>query len=102
MPNTMRRVLEEYLSFRINIDMATQNNADDIFKLLTGADNVSKINTRKKAKLNLLLSVCNILSHKAGMQPKNKNEILDAAKCFMDCLSQIDKMHINKMLLPED
>lgn len=101
MPNTLRRVLEEYLSFRINIDRATQNNAEDIFKLLTGKDDVSTIKPQKKIKLNGLLSVCNILSHQTSSQPKNKNEILNAAKCFVDCLENIDKLHINKMVLPE-
>lgn len=101
MPNTLRRVLEEYLSFRINIDRATQNNAEDIFKLLTGKDDVSTIKPQKKIKLNSLLSVCNILSHQASSQPKNKNEILNATKCFVDCLENIDKLHINKMVLQE-
>jgi len=101
MPNTLRRVLEEYLSFRINIDRATQSKADDIFKLLTGKNSVSDIKPQKKIKLNKLLSICNILSHSTNSQPKNKNEILDAAQCFIGCLEATDKLHIQKMVLPE-
>ena len=101
MPNTLRRVLEEYLSFRINIDRATQNKADDIFKLLTGENSVSDIKPQKKIKLNKLLSICNILSHNTNSQPKNKNEVLDAAQCFVGCLEMTDMLHIQKMILPE-
>lgn len=101
MPNTLRRVLEEYLNFRINIDRATQTNAEEIFKLLTGKDDISKINLRQRVKLNTLLSVCNVLSHGANSQARNKSEILAAAKTFVGCLKKIDKFHINKMVLPE-
>lgn len=95
MPNTMRRVLEEYVKFRVNVDFATASHNEDIAKALFGEE-LSKLSNTKKQKLNQLLSVCNILSHKAN-HPKNPSEIHESAKFLISSIEQYDKYHHLKM-----
>jgi wobble nucleotide-excising tRNase len=96
MPNTMRRVLEEYVKFRVNIDFATAGHDDDIAKALFG-EALSKLSNTKKQKLNNLLAICNILSHKAN-HPKNPSEIHESAKFLVGSIEQFDKYHHHKMI----
>jgi wobble nucleotide-excising tRNase len=95
MPNTMRRVLEEYIKFRINIDFATASHTGDISKALFGEE-LSQLSNTKKQKLSQLLAVCNILSHKAN-HPKNPSEIHESAKFLIGSIEQYDKYHHLKM-----
>lgn len=46
MPNTMRRVLEEHVKFRVNVDFATMGHDDDIAKALFGEE-LSKLSNTK-------------------------------------------------------
>lgn len=95
MPNTIRRVLEEYVKFRVNVDFATASHIDDIAKALFGEE-LSKLSNTKRQKLNQLLSVCNILSHKAN-HPKNPSEIHESAKFLVGSIEEYDKYHHLKM-----
>ena len=95
MPNTMRRILEEYVKFNVNVDFATAAKTGDICKALF-KDEVGNLSQTKKQKLNQLLSVCNILSHKAN-QPKNPSEIHESAKFLINTIKQNDKFHHLKM-----
>jgi wobble nucleotide-excising tRNase len=95
MPNTMRRILEEYIKFRVNVDFATASQNGDICKALFGEE-IATLSNTKKQKLNLLLDVCNILSHKAN-QPKNPSEIHDSAKFLISSIELNDKYHHIKM-----
>ena len=95
MPNTMRRVLEEYVKFRVDVDFATAGHDTDIAKALFGEE-LSTLSNTKKQRLNQLLSICNILSHKA-MHPKNPSEIHESAKFLIGSIEQYDKYHHLKM-----
>ena len=96
MPNTMRRVLEEYVKFRVDVDFATAGHDADIAKALFGEE-LSSLSNTKKQKLNQLLDVCNILSHKAK-HPKNPSEIHESAKFLIGSIEQYDKYHHLKMI----
>lgn len=95
MPNTMRRILEEYVKFRVDVDFATAGKNGEISKALFGEE-FNKLSNTKKQKLNLLLAVCNILSHKAN-QPKNPSEIHGSAKFLIGTIEKYDKYHHLKM-----
>lgn len=94
-PNTMRRVLEEYTKFNVNLDLATAANTGDICKALFKKE-LSKLSMGEKQKLNQLLSVCNILSHKAT-HPHNPTEIYNSAKFLRNTIKECDKYHHLKM-----
>lgn len=95
MPNTMRRILEEYVKFHVNVDFATAAKTGDICKALFKEEQASLSKT-KKQKLDQLLSICNILSHKAN-HPKNPSEIHKSAKFLINTIKQHDKFHHFKM-----
>jgi wobble nucleotide-excising tRNase len=95
MPNILRRILEEYVKFRVDVDFATAGKNGDISKALF-SEEISKISNTKKQKLNQLLTVCNVLSHKAN-QPKNPSEIHESAKFLIGSIEQHDKFHHLKM-----
>lgn len=96
MPNTMRRILEEYVKFRVNVDFATAGHDDDIAKALF-CEELSKLSNTKRQNLSKLLAVCNILSHKAS-HPKNPSEIHESAKFLIGSIEQYDKYHHFKMI----
>lgn len=95
MPNTMRRVIEEYAKFRVDVDFATAAKSGDISKALFGVE-ISTLSGTKKQKLKQLLDICNILSHKAN-QPKNPTEIHESAKFLIRSIEENDKFHHLKM-----
>lgn len=97
MPNTMRRVLEEYVKFRVNVDFANEGHADDVAKAIFGEE-LAKLSNTKKQKLNQLLAVSNVLSHKASSQPKNPTEIHESAKFLIGSIEKYDKYHHFKMI----
>lgn len=91
MPNVMRRVLEEYIKFVVDVDFATARRGSDISKALFGEE-IAKLPNTTKQKLDQLLSICNILSHKAG-QPKNGSEVHKAAKFLMNSFKEGSSKH---------
>ncbi len=95
MPNTMRRVLEEYVKFHVDADFATASKTGDICKALFKQEKASLSQT-KKQKLSQLLAICNILSHKAN-HPKNPSEIHESAKFLINTIKQHDTFHHYKM-----
>ncbi len=90
-PNVMRRVFEEWYSFKIGKDLN-----------LTSAQQVRltsdlKITENKeKTSLGLLLKICNILSHSINGS-KNPQEIHQAAKFMMKLIEKNDSLHFNNM-----
>lgn len=90
-PNVMRRVFEEWYSFKIGKDLnLTSSQQDRIENDLLIKDNA------EKTKLGLLLKVCNILSHSINGS-KNPQEIHQSAKYLMKLISDNDKLHFNNM-----
>lgn len=97
MPNTIRRVLEEYVKFKLNVDFATSAKSGEIAKAIYGVEK-SELSSGKRQRLNVLLNVCNILSHKASNHPKEPKEIHDAARTLINAIKENDKYHHLKMI----
>ncbi len=90
-PNVMRRVFEEWYSFKIGKDLnLTSSQLDRITNDLSIKDNA------EKTKLGLLLKVCNILSHSINGS-KNPQEIHQSAKYLMKLIADNDKLHFDNM-----
>lgn len=90
-PNVMRRVFEEWYSFKIGKDLnLTSSQQDRITNELKITDNGEKM------KLGILLKVCNILSHSIN-NSKNPQEIHQSAKYLMKLIENNDKLHYNNM-----
>ncbi|MEJ5245097.1 MAG: AAA family ATPase, partial [Bacteroidota bacterium] len=90
-PNVMRRVFEEWYSFKIGKDLnLTSSQQDRITNELKITDD------REKMKLGILLKVCNILSHSIN-NSKNPQEIHQSAKYLMKLIENNDKLHFDNM-----
>lgn len=95
MPNTMRRVLEEYIRFNFGIALATQSSYNEIAVALFETD-VINISANNEAKLKKLLSVCNVLSH--GTPPtRSMSEIHTSSRFLMNRIKDINKYHHDEM-----
>lgn len=89
-PNIMRKVLEEFLKFKVSNSSPTKSNINNIKIALCG-DNISKTD---ELSILTLLNVCNISSHECS---RNPNEVLSSAKFLMNCIKKMDKQHFNTM-----
>lgn len=89
-PNIMRKILEEFLSFKVKNNNPTYTNFNNIKKALCGDNSTSK----DEMAIGMLLNVCNILSHKAT---RNPDEILKSAKFLMKKIETVDKLHYDTM-----
>lgn len=90
-PNVMRRVFEEWYSFKIGNDLnLTSSQQDRITSELKITEN------REKTRLGLLLKVCNILSHSINGS-KNPQEIHQSAKYLMKLIKDNDPLHYERM-----
>jgi len=90
-PNVMRRVFEEWYSFKIGEDINfTSTHQKRIVNDLKITSN------NGKTKLGLLLKVCNILSHSINGS-KNPQEIHQSAKYLMRLIEDNDGLHFNNM-----
>ena len=90
-PNIMRKILEEYLSFKVKNSSPTSSNINNIKLALCG----EKPSANDELRLGTLLNVCNILSHKAS---RNPDEILKSAKFLMNKIKDRDKLHYYTMI----
>lgn len=90
-PNVMRRVFEEWYSFKIgkNITFTShiQNDIASVFKITSNSE---------KAKLGVLIKVCNILSHSINGS-MNPQEIHQSAKYLMKLIKDNDPLHYERM-----
>lgn len=88
-PNTIRKVFEEFLFFKTNKNMLAQSShkdeIEDLFKIESNSE---------KRKLATLLSVSNVLSH---TNTKTNDDILMAAKYLMALIERIDDLHFHAM-----
>lgn len=91
-PNVMRRVFEEWYSFKIGVDINLTS------AYLGRLVNDFKITDDKtKTELGVLLKVSNILSHSINGS-KNPQEIHQASKCLMKMIESADPLHYNNMI----
>lgn len=96
-PNSMRRLLEDYCDFRIGVKDVNIAHKGDVSKALFGRE-ISELKDDEKRKLENILRICNVLSHKASSYPYEINEVQRAAKDLMSILYQNDKYHHLKMI----
>lgn len=89
LPNSIRRVFEEFLSFKSSKNIIpTGKNQKHI-------ESIMNITSQKdKQKLSVLLTVCNVLSHKAMYNPE---EVLNSAKFLMKLIKSEDEKHYHAM-----
>lgn len=95
-PNSMRRLLEDYCDFRIGVKDVNIAHKGDVSKALYGRE-ISELKDDEKRKLENILRICNVLSRKASSHPYEINEVQRAAKDLMSILFQNDKYHHLKM-----
>lgn len=89
-PNIMRKVLEEFLKFKVPNSSPTKANIYNI-KLALCGNNISR---NDELSVLTLLNVCNISSHDCS---RNPDEVLKSAKFLMNCIKTIDEQHFNTM-----
>ena len=90
-PNVIRRVFEEWYSFKIGEDLNLTS-----AQLGRLANDFKITDDKTKTELGVLLKVCNILSHSINGS-KNPQEIHQASKCLMKLIESSDSLHYNKM-----
>ena len=89
-PNVIRRVFEEWYSFKMGSTLnLTSSQQDHLIELF-------KISGSEKQKLGMLLNVCNTLSHNVNTT-RNPQEIHQSAKFLMNLIKKHDKMHFDSM-----
>lgn len=89
LPNSIRRVFEEFLSFKTSKGIVpTQSSRGHI-------EDIMNINSKnQKRELSILLTICNVLSHKTAYNPE---EVLKSAKFLMKLIKREDKTHFVAM-----
>jgi hypothetical protein len=90
-PNVIRRVFEEWYSFKIGEDLNLTS-----AQLGRLANDFKITDDKTKTELGVLLKVCNILSHTINGS-KNPQEIHQASKCLMKLIESADPLHYNNM-----
>lgn len=90
-PNVMRRVFEEWYSFKIGEDLNLTS-----AQLGRLANDFKITNDKSKTELGVLLKVCNILSHSINGS-KNPQEIHQSAKYLMQIIKDNDPLHYERM-----
>lgn len=89
----MRRVLEKYVSFHA-VNPNVSSGAENVVgaALLNNQDEWDKASNTKKSKVERLISITNVFSHKFN-QRASSDEIHSAARFMMSCIKENDKMH---------
>lgn len=90
-PNVIRRVFEEWYSFKIGEDLNLTS-----AQLGRLANDFKITNDKSKTELGVLLKVCNILSHSINGS-KNPQEIHQSAKYLMRLIKDNDPLHYERM-----
>lgn len=92
-PNTMRRVLEQFMSFKLSGNaVPTGSNIENVKKVLFKEPGT--ISQKDRMKTDILLKVCNVYSHKSI---QNSEELLSSAKFLMARIQEMDKTHFDSM-----
>ena len=86
MPNVMRRVLEEYLSFNCGVASVGSGNIQAIGESLFPGEAWSKVSKNQKGRLSLLLTVTNLFSHRVG----DKHDATTVQKCARFMMTRIE------------
>lgn len=93
--NSMRRIFEEYMKFKIKSDFSptAKNNGKitDFYEKVTG----KKMGINYKSRLASFLSFINIMSHRTE---RTDEEVIKNAKFLMDFIEKTDKYHYSQTL----
>ena len=90
-PNVMRKVLEQFMKFKVKKSSPTLDNITNVKIALCGDVNCSH---QDNIQIPALLDVCNILSHKTV---RTSDQILKSAKYLMRKINETDKNHFSAM-----
>lgn len=96
-PNSIRRLLEDYCGFRIGIKDINIRHKTDVAKALFGKEN-TELSGKENRNMENILRICNVLSHKANSHPHDIKEVWRASKDLMSIIKQYDKYHHLKMI----
>ena len=91
-PNVMRKVLEEYMKFKVSNSSPTLDNVNNVKIAL--CESVNKCSKQDEIQIPTLLDVCNILSHKSARNPE---QILKSAQYLMRKIRETDVNHFSTM-----
>lgn len=94
-PNAMRRVFEEFLSFKTSNNVLAQySNLDKIKRIyIEATGDEAAFSGTKRNKLGSLLEMINVLSHK----PVKSSEIPENARFLLSFMEDMDKVHLNAL-----
>lgn len=92
-PNIMRKVLEEYMKFKVSNSSPTLDNINNVKIAL--CKNVNEASSNDNIQIPVLLDVCNILSHRSTRNPE---QILNSAKYLMKKIKEADINHFSSMI----
>ena len=71
-PNIMRKVLEEYMKFKVSNSSPTLDNINNVKIAL--CKNVNEASSNDNIQIPVLLDVCNILSHRSTRNPEQNSK----------------------------
>lgn len=91
MPNAMRKILEEFLSFKVVNNQPTRANVKNVSLALYGE---YPLDARRETRIKEFLDVCNVLSHRGE---RSQNEIHCAARFLMERIADRDSDHFHAM-----
>ena len=90
-PNVMRKVLEQFMKFKVKKSNPTLDNITNVKIALCGNVNCSH---QDEIQIPALLNICNILSHETVRTP---DQILKSAKYLMKKIEKVDICHFSAM-----
>lgn len=91
-PNVMRKVLEEFMKFKVKNSSPTLDNITNVKIALCGNVNCSH---QDDIQIPTLLDICNILSHRTVRTP---DQILKSAQYLMRKIKEVDISHFSAMI----
>ena len=90
-PNVMRKVLEQFMKFKVKKSNPTLDNITNVKIALCGNVNCSH---QDNIQIPALLNICNILSHETVRTP---DQILKSAQYLMRKIEKVDNCHFSAM-----
>ncbi|WP_245393457.1 AAA family ATPase [Staphylococcus coagulans] len=91
--NGIRRVFEEFLSFKLKNNhlpqKSNQSEIEEVYRKMTG----NEMSNNQKIKLGSFLTIINVLSHK----PYRAIDVIESAKFLMKYIEEVDKAHFDAM-----
>lgn len=97
MPNTIRRVLEEYVSYHAAKPGVSSGKENVVGMALFNDQNEwDKATAKNKSMVSRLISISNVYSHKFNATASSR-EIQDVARFMMNCIEEHNKTHFIAM-----